>query len=105
MIRVQLFSPLNLSVWKMLTRFCQFVATDEKLQLEKLSNSKRAKIVKKFGDLRLKMVRLLHDSWGYLGKNRNACENPCEKHQYISMLSVFERAENSDNCLLIRNNN
>jgi dedicator of cytokinesis protein 1 len=64
------FNPVNKKIWQDYFDAIVALITDSGLQLEKFSDKKRANILHKYGDMRLRGVLVLKNMWYSLGTNK-----------------------------------
>ena len=63
-----MFDPFNARLFQKFGNFCASLVTINQMQLEKIPISQRNKLLKRHGNCRSGMAKLLFESWARLGK-------------------------------------
>ena len=64
----KMFDPFNARLFQKFGNFCASLVTINQMQLEKIPISQRNKLLKRHGNCRSGMAKLLFESWARLGK-------------------------------------
>ena len=64
----KMFDPFNARLFQQFGNFCASLVTINQMQLEKIPISQRNKLLKRHGNCRSGMAKLLFESWARLGK-------------------------------------